>query len=131
MAALLAIAAPLLIGQFADQPEVIETGVLYLWIVPVSFGMAGMVMVVNASFNGLGRPLPGVAVSVTRMVLLYLPLAWMLSLWWGIAGVFTGAALANILSGIAAWLWIRRVTRELRATGRDAAASQAECDLRR
>lgn len=131
IAIVLAAAAPLLMGQFADQPDVIDTGVLYLWIVPVSFGMAGMVMVVNAAFNGLGRPLPGVAVSVTRMVLLYLPLAWLLSLWWGIAGVFTGAALANILSGIAAWLWIRRVTRELRDTGQDAAASPAGDGLQR
>lgn len=32
-----------------------------------------MVMVINAAFNGLGQPLPGVAVSIIRMVLVYLP----------------------------------------------------------
>lgn len=111
IAVLLAPSAPLLMRQFTDHPEVIDAGLLYLWIVPVSFGMAGMVMVVNAAFNGLGQPLPGVAVSVTRMVLLYLPLAWLLSRWWGVAGVFIGAAVANIASGVAAWLWFRRVCR--------------------
>lgn len=114
IAVVLAPAAPLLMRQFADHPEVVDTGLLYLWIVPVSFGLAGMVMVVNAAFNGLGRPLPGVAVSLTRMVLLYLPLAWLLSRWWGVAGVFIGAALANIVSGVAAWLWFRRVCRRIR-----------------
>ncbi|MDZ7840352.1 MAG: MATE family efflux transporter [Gammaproteobacteria bacterium] len=131
IAVVLAAAAPLLMGQFADQPEVIHTGVLYLWIVPLSFGMAGLVMVVNAAFNGLGLPLPGVAVSVTRMVLLYLPLAWLLSLWWGIAGVFIGAALANILSGVGAWLWIRRVCRRLGEPVRSVAASMEAEDVNR
>jgi Na+-driven multidrug efflux pump len=113
IALFLAMAAPMLMRQFADHPAVIEAGVWYLWVVPVSFGMAGMVMVVNAAFNGLGRPLPGVAVSVIRMVLLYLPLAWLLSRWWGVAGIFAGAALANIMSGAVAWLWFRRVCRRI------------------
>jgi len=111
IAALLAPAAPVLMRQFADDPAVIEVGTVYLWIVPVSFGMAGMVMVVNAAFNGIGRPLPGVVVSLTRMVALYLPVAWLLSIWWGPAGVFVGAALANLASGAGAWLWFRRVCR--------------------
>lgn len=111
MAVVLAPAAPLIMRQFADHPDVVRAGLLYLWIVPVSFGMAGMVMVVNAAFNGLGQPLPGVAVSVTRMALLYVPLAWILSRWWGVAGIFAGAALANIVSGVLAWLWFRRVCR--------------------
>jgi len=112
IAAVLAPAAPVLMRQFADHPQVVEAGVLYLWIVPASFGLAGMVMVVNAAFNGLGRPLPGVAVSATRMVLLYLPLAWLLSLAWGVAGVFAGAALANVISGAGAWVWFRRACRD-------------------
>lgn len=109
IAVILAVAAPPVMRQFADHPEVVDVGVMYLWIAPVSFGLAGMVMVVNASFNGLGRPLPGVIVSVTRMVLLYIPLAWMLSIRWGAAGVFVGAAMANIVSGVMAWAWFRRV----------------------
>lgn len=111
IAVALALSAPLLMGQFADHPAVVDIGVLYLWIVPVSFGLAGVVMVINAAFNGLGRPLPGVAVSVTRMALLYLPLAYGLSLLWGAAGIFAGAALANILGGVIAWSWFRWVCR--------------------
>ncbi len=68
-------------------------------------------MVINAAFNGLGRPLPGVAVSVTRMIVLYLSLAYLLSKWWGPAGIFAGAALANIISAVIAWSWFRRICR--------------------
>jgi len=116
IAGALALAAPLLMRQFADHQAVVAIGVSYLWIVPVSFGAAGMVMVVNAAFNGLGRPLPAVAVSVTRMALLYLPLAYGLSRWWGPAGVFAGAALANIISGVVAWSWFRRICRRYPAS---------------
>jgi len=111
IALLLALLAGPLMGQFADHGEVIDVGMLYLWIVPLSFGPAGMVMVVNAMFNGLGRPLPGVAVSMLRMLGLYIPLAWLLSRWWGPAGGVTAAAAANIISGVTAWLWLRRVCR--------------------
>ncbi|MDX1579397.1 MAG: condensation domain-containing protein, partial [Gemmatimonadota bacterium] len=45
---------------------VLEVGAAYLWIVPISYGAAGIVMVSNAAFNGLGRPLPAVAVSTLR-----------------------------------------------------------------
>lgn len=124
IAVALALAAPSLMRQFADHAQVVDIGVLYLWIVPLSFGPAGMVMVVNAMFNGLGRPLPGVAVSVIRMLLLYIPLAYLLSLWWGPAGVFTGAAVANIISGLIAWAWFRRVSRDHPAATPPAADSQ-------
>jgi len=116
IAAALALTAPWLMRQFADHGAVVDIGVLYLWIVPLTFGPAGIVMVVNAMFNGVGRPLPGVVVSITRMGLLYIPLAYALSKWWGPAGVFTGAAIANCISGLIAWTWFRRVCRAYPAT---------------
>jgi len=123
IAVVLAASAPFLMRQFTDHPEVIHTGVMYLWIVPVSFGTAGMVMVVNAAFNGLGRPLPAVAVSTLRMAVLYVPLAWLLANWMGPAGIFAAAALANIVSGIAAWLWFRRTCRGYTAAAKAAGSA--------
>lgn len=129
IAAALALLAPVLLRQFADHPEVIDTGVLYLWMVPVSFGAAGLVMVVNAAFNGLGRPLPGMAVSATRMVLLYVPLAYALSLAWGVAGIFAGAALANIIGGGLAWLWFCRHAGSIPAPAKGADRTSSESDF--
>jgi Na+-driven multidrug efflux pump len=70
-------------------------------------------MVMNASFNGLGRPLPGVVISVCRIVVLYVPFALIGMTLFGIAGIFGAYAIANIVSGIGAYAWARRSVRQL------------------
>ena len=111
VAAVLAISAKPLMALFSDDARVLEVGSAYLWIVPVSYGAAGIVMVVNAAFNGLGRPFPAVAVSTLRMVVLYLPLAWLGAKFFEVHGIFAAAALANILAASVAYLWLRRTAR--------------------
>lgn len=103
--------ASFIMKQFGDDAQVIAVGTAYLWIVPVSFGMEGVIMVINAAFNGVGRPLPAVVISLTRMVLLYVPLGYAFSRVWGVDGIFVGAAVGNIAAGLLAYTWFRRVCR--------------------
>jgi putative MATE family efflux protein len=112
VAALLALFARPLIALFSADARVMEVGTAYLWIVPVSYGAAGIVMVVNAAFNGLGHPLPAVAVSTLRMVVLYLPLAWVGARLFQVHGVFAAAAVSNVLAGVTAYFWLRRTARK-------------------
>jgi len=112
IAILLALFAVMLIGLFTDNPRVLNVGVAYLWIVPLSYGPAGIVMVVNATFNGLGRPYPAVAISILRVIVLYLPLAYAGGKLAGIGGIFAAACIANVLAGIIAYLWLARVTKK-------------------
>jgi len=67
--------------------------------------------VMNASFNGMGHPMPGVAISVGRMVVLYIPLAIVGMLILDEQGIFAAYTAANILSGIIAYSWARRTVR--------------------
>jgi putative MATE family efflux protein len=92
-------------GLFSDSDEAIRVAALYLWIVPISYGAAGIVMLVNASFNGLGRPLPATVISVTRMVIVYVPLAFAGKLLFGVPGIFAAYALSNILTAAAGAFW--------------------------
>lgn len=115
IAALLAVFARPLSGLFSTNEAVLVVTRTYLWIVPISYGAYGMVMVMNASFNGLGRPLPGVAVSVGRMIVLYLPLAWLGMRAFGVVGIFAAYALANIVSGFVAYAWARSQVRRQHA----------------
>jgi len=102
-----------LAALFSDEPRVVTVAATYFLIVPISYGTAGMVMVMNASFNGMGRPLPAVVVSVMRMVVIYLPLAWAGSVVAGYAGIFAAYAAANVICGIGAWRWaVREVERQ-------------------
>ena len=53
---------------FSQNPDVTDVTRLFLWMAPISYGAYGVVMVMNAAFNGLGKPMPAVYISVTRMI---------------------------------------------------------------
>ena len=112
IAGLLALSADFLSTLFSDNAAVISVTKLFLWIAPIGYGTYGMVMVMNASFNGLGKPMPGVAVSLLRTIVLYVPLAFIGRNWFGMAGVFTAYAAANIITGVVAYNWARKTVRE-------------------
>jgi Na+-driven multidrug efflux pump len=108
LAVIVAIAAKPVAGLFSEAPGAIEVAALYLWIVPISYGAAGIVMLVNASFNGLGQPLPAMTISITRMVIVYIPLALLGRALFGIPGIFAAYAVTNLLTGAGAavWAWV-------------------------
>jgi Na+-driven multidrug efflux pump len=93
---------------FSDNPAVTDVTRLFMWIAPISYGAYGIVMVVNAAFNGLGNPMPGVVISVTRILALYVPLAFIGKELFGIPGIFGAYAAANILSGLLGYFWAKR-----------------------
>ncbi len=117
VAILLALAGGLIAGLFSDDPSVTAHTRLYLLIAPISYGCAGIVMIVNAAFNGLGRPGRGVVVSLARVFGVALPLAWLGGQFFGIAGIFAAVALANLVVGGGAYLWARRVCGRIAAQG--------------
>jgi putative MATE family efflux protein len=99
----LGVCAPWLASAINHSPAVVEVATTYLRLVPLSYGAAGLVMVINASFNGLGRPLPAVFISVLRVLVVYLPLAFLGSRLFGVAGIFAAAAVSNAVVGFIAY----------------------------
>lgn len=108
----LAFANELIASLFSQNSTVTGVAELYMWIVPVSYGAYGMVMVMNASFNGMGKPMPAVAISVGRMAVLYVPLAMLGQFLWGIHGIFAAYAVANVITGVIAYVWARASVQE-------------------
>lgn len=98
---------------FGGHDEVVTIAVAYFWIVPISYGAYGLVMGVNAAFNGMGKPWPAMIISAARVLYIYLPLAWIAQQWWGMKGIFIATAIANILLGAWAWLWLKRHIRDI------------------
>ena len=115
-------------GLFSDSESVQRVTSMFLWIVPVSYGTYGMVMVMNASFNGLGYPMPGVVISVCRIAVLYIPIALVAMQFFDIAGIFAAYAIANIVSGLGAYAWARSAVR--RRCAEDAVLRQAAAEMR-
>jgi putative MATE family efflux protein len=112
IAASLAVLADFLPSLFSSNDEVVNMATLFLWIAPISYGAYGMVMVMNAAFNGLGQPMPAVGISVGRIVVLYLPLAFAGMVLFDAAGIFAAYAVANIISGIVAYQWAKKAVRQ-------------------
>ncbi len=128
IAGLLASMADWLPGLFSDSESVRQVTSMFLWIVPLSYGMYGMVMVMNASFNGLGYPMPGVVISVCRIAVLYIPAALIAMQFFEIAGIFAAYAIANIVSGLGAYAWARKTVRNRCAE--DAVLREAAAEAR-
>lgn len=105
IAMVLAAMSEILPALFSDNPAVTDVTTLFLLVAPIGYGTYGMVMVMNASFNGMGKPMPAVFISVARMAVIYVPLAFLLDRWYGMAGIFAAYAITNIFSGILAYAW--------------------------
>ena len=97
-----------LAGQFDDNLEVIEVASTYLLIVPLSYGTWGVLMMASAIFNSLGKPISSTIMSIIRMFVVYVPLAYLGEYLFGFPGIFAAAFTANLLMGIIGFGWNRK-----------------------
>jgi putative MATE family efflux protein len=104
---LVALAVPIA-GLFSDEPEVVRIICQFLWIVPIAYGLQGITILTNSSFNALHQPGSALLLSLVRLFVLYVPLAWLGGKLYGITGLFFGCVLANILTASLAWGWFNR-----------------------
>jgi len=99
---------------FSDQQSVQETIRNFLFIVPISYGLSGIVVLINVSMNVLGKPKTALYINLIKLVGLCFPLALLGAHLFELKGLFASMALANALTFlIAAWL-LKRVLRELK-----------------
>ena len=94
---------------FSDHPGVIEAAADYLMLVPLSYMFFGLIQISNSTFNAIGRPLPGVVVSLCRMLVFYIGPAYILSAHFGLRGVFFAAMFSNVAAAAVGVYLIRRM----------------------
>jgi Na+-driven multidrug efflux pump len=97
-------------SRFTEDASVIEAAMLYLALVPISYGPGGVIAIANAAFNGLNRPFSAVIVSVSRTLLVNVPVAWIGGRLFGVPGIFLGICFSNLLVGVVSGLWVLSVT---------------------
>jgi len=108
LAVLLALVSETVVGWFSDKASVQAVALAYLYAVPVSYGLYGFVMSVNASFNGLGKPMPAMVISAMRVLVLYLPLALAMQYFFELQGLFIATAMINVIMGVWGYRWLKR-----------------------
>lgn len=111
VAVILALTAPQLMSWFSSAEPVQHAGSLYLYLVPISYGAYGIIIITNAACNAIGRPIFASALNVARTFLVYVPVAWIVAQWFNLEGVYGAAFVANAGIGLAAFLFGRRLFR--------------------
>ncbi|MCC3861333.1 MATE family efflux transporter [Pseudemcibacter aquimaris] len=115
-AVVLGLFATELAGLFRDEADIVNLARAYLIYVPISYGLYGMVMSVNAMFNAIGKPMPGVMISSLRVFFLQLPLFYFASQYYDLETAFIFISASNAIAGIVAYIWIKSAINKLRST---------------
>lgn len=100
---LLAFSAGFIANIFSDDAEVIAGIKLFVWIMPLGYGLQGIIILSNSSLNALHRPLSALYLSVARFFIFYVPLAYAGSQLYGLPGFFAGAVCGNFLMAMISW----------------------------
>jgi len=97
-----------LAGLFASEEAVREKAVSYLLLVSFSLWGYGIVVTTAAAMNGIGRSEMGLAFYAIRMLVLYVPLAYLASVFADTRAVFIAIAVTNALAGLICAFWALR-----------------------
>ncbi|MCD6346558.1 MAG: MATE family efflux transporter, partial [Bacteroidales bacterium] len=96
---------------FSKDPAVSEVIAHYMSIVSLSYGFLGIMMMSLSMLNGINKPMIAMMITMTRMFVLYVPLAFLFSNILGLNGIFWAAFGANILAGSTAVILLWRLLR--------------------
>ena len=92
-----------------DDPEVMAVIKLFIWTLPLGYGLQGVIILSNSSFNALHKPMSALVLSVVRLFVFYVPFAYVGSLLYGLTGLFIGALIGNVFTAVIAYIWFNRV----------------------
>lgn len=88
-----------------DDPEVMKVIKLFIWTLPLGYGLQGIIILSNSSFNAMHKPMRALTLSILRLFVFYLPFAYAGSLLFGLEGLFIGAMLGNVFTAAIAYFW--------------------------
>lgn len=95
---------------FTEDADVARFIRWFLWIMPLAYGLQGITILTNSSFNALHQPAKALWLSLIRLFVFYVPLAWTGGQLFGVVGVFAGCVIANLFTAIIAYTWFNRVS---------------------
>lgn len=93
---------------FAKEEEVATLIALFLMIVPLGYGVQGVVVLTNSAFNALHQPIAALTLNALRLFIFFVPFCYLGSIWYGLIGLFSGAVLANFVMAGISFFWFRR-----------------------
>jgi putative MATE family efflux protein len=98
---------------FSHDREVVETIVLYFRIVSISYGLQGVFYVACSALNALKKPIHSITLHAIRIIGIYLPLVIIFAFFYKVVGVFMALMITNFVSGLIAYMMLKRVVNRL------------------
>jgi putative MATE family efflux protein len=97
---ILVLAAPFIADVFSKEKAVADIIILFIWILPLGYGLQGIVILTNSSFNALHKPMVALLLSIIRLFVCYVPLAYLGHVYYGLEGFFIGGVCGNFIMAI-------------------------------
>ncbi|WP_024604952.1 MULTISPECIES: MATE family efflux transporter [unclassified Pseudoalteromonas] len=93
---------------FGKEQAVIDVIKLFIYTIPLSYGLQGVIILSNSSFNALHKPMNALVLSVIRLFIFYVPFAYIGNEIAELLGLFIGAAIGNLFTAIVAYKWFMK-----------------------
>lgn len=108
VAAVIFLFAELLASLFSEDAYLVSLATDYLRIIAISYPFIGTMIVSSATFQGLGKGVPSLVITMTRAVILLLPFAYYLAFIAGLGtdGIWWGLTCSITLTAAIAFVWI-------------------------
>ena len=94
---------------FGSSEDLVAWTTFYFRYIPCSFAFAGLVMLLGSFFYGIAKPFYAFATEAVHWFVLYVPIAYLASLWLGVEGILLSEIAANLLSALLAFAVYRWV----------------------
>lgn len=101
-----------LMGLFTQNPDTISAGAQALRIISGGFFVSAVSVTSSGALEGLGKGLPSLAISLSRYLVVILPVAFLFSRLFGPQGVWHAFWVTELLSAaLAFWVYRRQIRR--------------------
>lgn len=116
-------------SAFAEEAAVAELIILFIWILPLGYGLQGIIILTNSSFNALHKPITALWLSIIRLFVCYVPLSYLGSLLYGLTGFFIGSVIGNMLmAAVSFYLFNRQFT--MQCASQDMSQNEKEPEVK-
>ncbi|MBN2517430.1 MAG: MATE family efflux transporter [Candidatus Altiarchaeota archaeon] len=107
--------ATLLPGIFTTDSGVISMASGYLAIIAFAYPLIGMTIILSSAFQGMGRGMPSLIITMARAIIIAIPMAYYLAYpaGLGVVGVWLGILLSTLFSATFSLLWIENYFRKI------------------
>lgn len=103
------LSGPFIAQAFAQDAEVERLIILFLSIVPLGYGLQGIVILTNSSLNAMHKPMGALVLSLLRFFVFFVPVSYIGSLMFDLHGIFWGGVIAYLMMGIISFTWFNRL----------------------